>query len=114
VWPCLCRYSGCLADHDHSYKQLFSHAALVRDLLLGFVHAPWVAELDLSSLEKTADSYVGDDLCEREDDAIWRVRFQESSIYVYILMEFQSTVDRFMAVRVLTYIGMMCQEPVRA
>jgi len=33
-----------MADHDHSYKQLFSHAALVRDLLQGFVQESWVGD----------------------------------------------------------------------
>ncbi|HET6629820.1 MAG TPA: transposase, partial [Woeseiaceae bacterium] len=35
-----------MADHDHSYKLLFSHPAMVRDLLQGFVNADWLAELD--------------------------------------------------------------------
>jgi len=30
-------YTPAMADHDHSYKQLFSHTELVRDLLVGFV-----------------------------------------------------------------------------
>jgi len=42
-----------MADHEHSYKLLFSHAALVRDLLQGFVQEAWVADLDLSTLENT-------------------------------------------------------------
>jgi len=55
-----------MADHDHSYKLLFSHASLVRDLLQGFVLESWVADLDLSTLEKTASTFVGDALSERE------------------------------------------------
>ncbi len=102
-----------MVDHDHSYKQLFSHAALVRDLLQGFVQEAWIDDLDLATLEKTQSSYVSDDLREREDDAIWRVRCREEWIYVYILMEFQSTVDRFMAVRLMTYIGLLYQDLIR-
>jgi len=90
-----------MADHDHSYKLLFSHASLVRDLLQGFVQEAWVADLDFSTLENTSRSFTSDDLRKREDDAIWRVRCHESWIYVYILIEFQSTVDRFMAVRLM-------------
>ncbi len=30
-----------MADHDHSYKQLFSHPDLVSDLLEGFVREKW-------------------------------------------------------------------------
>ncbi len=103
-----------MADHDHSYKQLFSHAALVRDLLQGFVQETWIEDLDFATLEKTSSSYVSDDLREREDDAIWRVRCQDSWMYVYILIEFQSTVNRFMAVRLLTYIGLLYQDLIRS
>ena len=102
-----------MVDHDHSYKQLFSHAKLVRDLLTGFVQEAWIDDLDLSTLEKTNSSYISDDLREREDDTIWRVRCRDEWIYVYILIEFQSTVDRFMAVRLMTYIGLLYQDLIR-
>ncbi len=102
-----------MADHDHSYKQLFSHVELVRDLLIGFVQEDWIDDLDLSTLEKTNSSYVSDDLREREDDTIWRVRCRNEWIYIYILIEFQSTVDRFMAVRLMTYIGLLYQDLIR-
>ena len=48
-------------DHDTSYRLLFSHAEMVRDLLTGFVPESWIAELDLNSLEKMNGSYVSDD-----------------------------------------------------
>jgi len=99
-----------MSDHDHSYKHLFGHPELIRDLLQGFIHEPWVAELDLSTLERVNGSYVTADLREREDDLIWRVRFRERWIYLYLLIEFQSTVDRYMAVRLLTYLGLLYQD----
>ncbi|MFV0476687.1 MAG: Rpn family recombination-promoting nuclease/putative transposase [Parahaliea sp.] len=111
-----------MAYHDHGYKLLFAHPALVEDLLTGFVKEGWVARLDFSTLERVAGSYISDDLREREDDIIWRVRFGDKSgnmsgdkgwLYVYLLMEFQSTVDRFMAVRMMTYLGLLYQDLIR-
>ncbi|WP_350282773.1 Rpn family recombination-promoting nuclease/putative transposase [Nitrosomonas sp.] len=61
-------------DHDHGYKLLFSHAEMVADLLRGFVREEWVHELDYSTLEKINGSYISDDLRERQDDIIWRLR----------------------------------------
>ena len=63
-----------VADCDHSYRQLFSHPELIRDLLEGFVHEEWVDGLDLDTLEKVNGTYISDDLRRREDDIIWRVR----------------------------------------
>ncbi len=97
-------------DHDHSYKYLFSHPELVRDLLQGFVHEPWIGELDLATLERVNATYVTADLRERESDIIWRVRLRDRWIYVYLLIEFQSSVDRYMAVRLLTYLGLLYQD----
>ncbi|GAB6042894.1 Rpn family recombination-promoting nuclease/putative transposase [Endothiovibrio diazotrophicus] len=99
-----------MADHDSGYKQLFSHPELVRDLLQGFVHEAWVRELDFATLERVAGSYVSDDLRERIDDMVWRVRLRGRWVYVYLLLEFQSTVDPFMAVRLLTYLGLLYQD----
>jgi len=98
------------ANHDNGYKLLFSHPDMVRDLLRGFVHEPWLDELDLDTLEKVNGSYVADDLMDREDDVIWRVRFHDRWLYLYLLLEFQSMVDPFMAVRILTYLGLLYQD----
>ncbi len=102
-----------MADHDHSYKHLFSHARMVEDLLKGFVREEWIDKLDFSSLERVNGSYVSDDLREREDDVVWRVQWGEDWLYVYILLEFQSTVDQWMAVRIMTYIGLLYQDLIR-
>jgi len=73
---------------------------MVADLLIGYVNEPWVEQLDLSTLETTKDSYVTDDLRDREDDIVWRVLWQDKGqkqwLYIYLLLEFQSSVDRFM------------------
>ncbi len=102
-----------MAEHDHAYKLLFSHAEMVRDLLEGFVKEGWLSQLDYASLEKVAGSYVSDDLRERSDDVVWRVRWGEDWIYVYLLLEFQSTVEAYMAVRILTYIALLYQDLIR-
>ena len=100
-------------DHDQSYKLLFSHPEMVADLLRGFVHEDWVQHLDFDSLEKVSGTYVADDLREREDDVIWKVRWGQDWLYVYLLIEFQSTVDRYMAIRILVYLGLLYQDLVR-
>ena len=95
--------------HDQSYKRLFSHPKMVEDLLRGFVHEDWVNQLDFTTLEVFKDSFVSDDLRDRHDDIIWRVRWGEKWLYVYLLLEFQSSVDNFMAVRIMVYIGLLYQ-----
>ncbi|MCE7508463.1 Rpn family recombination-promoting nuclease/putative transposase [Alloalcanivorax xenomutans] len=102
-----------MTDHDTGYKLLFSHAAMVRDLLEGFMPGDWIQRLDWHSLEKMNGSYVSDDLRTRHDDAIWRIRWGRDWIHLYLLLEFQSSVDRFMPVRVHTYTGLLYQDLIR-
>ena len=47
-----------------------------------------MTRLDFDSLEKINASYVADDLRERHDDVVWRVRFADQWLYLYILLEF--------------------------
>ncbi|MDQ2694967.1 MAG: Rpn family recombination-promoting nuclease/putative transposase, partial [Pseudomonadota bacterium] len=100
-------------EHDNSYKLIFTHAEMMADLLRGFVREEWVAQLDLSTLERVSGSHVSDDLRHREDDLIWRARWGDGWLYVYLLLEFQSTVDPFMAVRLATYVGLLYQDLIR-
>ncbi len=86
---------------------------MVTDLLRGFVPEPWVQEVDFATLEKVSGSYVSDDLRTREDDLVWRVRLREGWLYVYLLLEFQSSVGAYMAVRVMTYVGLLYQDLIR-
>jgi predicted transposase YdaD len=101
-------------EHDASYKLLFSHARMVEDLLHGFIHEAWVRDLDCTTLERVGDSYSSDDLRSRRDDLVWRVRWGPDWLYLYLLLEFQSTVDAYMAVRVLVYVGLLYQALIRA
>ena len=98
---------------DASYKLLFSSPQVVRDLVLGFIPDQWLHSLDYSTLEKVPGSYVTDDLRHRADDVIWRVRAGEQWVYLYLLIEFQNTIDRWMAVRMMTYVGLLYQDLIR-
>jgi Putative transposase, YhgA-like len=87
---------------------------MIADLLRGFVTAEWVHTVDLTTLERVHSSHVSDDLRDREDDIIWRVRWQEGWLYIYLLIEFQSTVYRYMAVRLMTYVGLLYEGLIRS
>jgi len=98
-----------MVDHDGSYKLLFGHKRMVEDLLRGFVREPWVDRLDFSTLEPYEGSYVTEELQRLEQDMVWRVKWrgEPTWLYVYLLLEFQSRVERFMAVRMLSYLSLL-------
>ena len=99
-----------LMDNDAAYKRLFSRPGMVWDLLRGFVAKDWSGALDVDSLTLLPASYVSRDLRQRHGDLVWRIRFGgERWLYLLLLLEFQSGVDRAMAVRMLTYSGLLYQ-----
>ena len=90
--------------HDSGYKKLFSNRTIFRQLMEQFVPQPWVTELDFNSCETVDKSFISAHYKETESDLIYKVKVRGENIYVYILIEFQSTAPRFMVVRVLNYI----------
>ncbi len=104
-----------MGRHANTYLLLFSHPFLVESLLRDFVSGEWMRHLDFASLEKVGASYATDDLRSRHDDLVWRVRSRHDGdwIYLYLLLEFQSTDDYFMAIRVMTYVGLLYEDLIR-
>ena len=104
-----------MGQHANAYLLLFSHPFLVESLLRDFVPGRWLDQLDFQSLKKVGASYGTDDLRSRHDDLVWRVRSRKGGqwIYIYLLLEFQSTDDYFMAVRIMSYVGLLYEDLIR-
>jgi hypothetical protein len=98
-----------LGQHDSSYRLFFSHVRMVCDLLREILGEAWVDRIDLASAERVPASFTSRRHQSRESDVIWK--FQRAGtgevVYVYILLEFQSRPDRYMAVRTMTYVGLL-------
>jgi predicted transposase/invertase (TIGR01784 family) len=92
---------------DLWYKRFFRDRDVMKAFLQFFVKEKWVSELELDTLELTNKSFVNDDSKERHDDIIWKVKMKESDtfIYVYLMLEFQSHNEHFMAARMINYVS---------
>ena len=99
--------------HDQSYKMMFREPEMVASLLRDFVPENFIDEIDFTTLERSADSFVTDDCRERHDDIIWRVLWKGQWTYIYIILEFQSGIDPWMAVRILAYTALLWQDLIK-
>ena len=99
--------------HDRGYKALFSFPKMVEYLVRSFVKADFVEHVDFSTLRKINSTFVSEDFRQRETDVIWEVNVRGTTAYLYFLIEFQSTVDRFMALRVLHYLLSFYQDLIK-
>jgi len=90
--------------HDLGYSVLFSNKVIFKQLLETFVKQPWVSEIDFENIEKLNKSFISKKHRKHESDLIYKVKLKDQTAYIVILMEFQSNVQHFMAIRVLHYI----------
>ncbi len=100
--------------HDKGYKYLFSNKRFFRELVETFVTEDWVKDIDFDDCQKIDKSFVSAHYKETESDILYKVRFRGKEAYIYILLEFQSTVVWYMALRVLNYISNFYMDYVEA
>ncbi|MBI5206271.1 MAG: Rpn family recombination-promoting nuclease/putative transposase [Candidatus Firestonebacteria bacterium] len=90
--------------HDSGYKRLFSHKGFIKQLLMSFIPFEWVKQINYEKIEKLNVSFVRKNYKNKESDVIYKLPYKDKEIYIYILIEFQSAVDKWMSLRMLSYI----------
>ena len=93
-----------MGKYDNAYKYLFSNKRIFLQLLKSFVDEDFVKEITLENIELLEKSFVSDEFLARESDIIYKIKLKDSEVYIYILLEFQSTVDKTIPVRMLLYL----------
>jgi hypothetical protein len=101
-------------DYDGIYHRLFENPAIVAELLRGFVDADLLADLELEGMQPHGTkSHTRSG--RRDGDMVWRIpRRDGDDAYLVLLLEFQSTNEQYMAVRLLTYAGLLWQRIITA
>lgn len=69
-----------------------------------FIHEDLARKISLDEIEPVDKSFVSDEFLQRESDIIYKVKTKHRDVYIYVLVEFQSTVDKTIPVRMLLYI----------
>ena len=121
--------------YDSAYKLLFSHKSIFHQFLTRFVDKEVFRNLKVDDLQLVAPSFISDNFKRREADIIYRVKVTRQDegagsvaadqprthgrataegrdqprkdVYVYVITEFQSTVDKSIPVRLQLYISML-------
>jgi len=97
--------------HDAGYKALLSHPAVVEDLLTFFARADIVRDIDFKTLAPYRENFVARVRTRRTIDVVWQAELKDRGpAYIFILLEPQSRVYRWMPIRVLTYTLLLYQD----
>ncbi|GHT97999.1 transposase [Betaproteobacteria bacterium] len=98
------------ATHDTSYKRLFSCPEVVSDLLRGYVPEQWLKGADYATLTQVNASYVSATNKQRHDDMVWRIEVGGHWLWIYLILEFQSAPDPWMAIRIMQYVSLLAEQ----
>jgi predicted transposase YdaD len=91
--------------HDLFARFTFGHPERAAAELRAVLPAHVVSQVDWSSLRREPGSVVDPELRETESDLLFTARLRTGrSLLLYVLLEHQSTVDRWMALRMLRYV----------
>jgi len=90
--------------HDKGYKKLLKNKSIFRELLETFVPEAWVKELDFDTCETLDKSFISGHYKETASDIIYKVKRNQHESFVVILMEFKSTVERFISLHLANYV----------
>jgi predicted transposase/invertase (TIGR01784 family) len=93
--------------HDSAYKYLFKSKHIFLQLLKSFVYEDFIKEIEPEHLTLFDKSFISEELLDRESDLIYKINYKDKSYFIYILPEFQSTVDKSIPVRLLSYIMLL-------
>ncbi|MBF0179969.1 MAG: Rpn family recombination-promoting nuclease/putative transposase [Magnetococcales bacterium] len=96
---------------DSLYHRLFAHPEMVADLLRGFLDPAMLAELDLDHLRRHNTKFTSRKGERRRSDVVWEIPTRNGdTLFVLLLLEFQSEVVEWMALRVDVYTGLLYQQ----
>jgi predicted transposase YdaD len=91
--------------HDLFARFTFGHPERAAAELRAVLPPHVVSAVDWSSLRRESSSVVDPELRETESDLLFTARLHEGrSLLLYVLLEHQSSVDRWMALRMLRYV----------
>lgn len=89
--------------HDALFKFVFSDVTHAEPALKHLLPAGLVASADWSTLTLCPGSFVDEALRERHSDLLFSVSIRGTQVLVYLLLEHQSSNDRWMPLRLLRY-----------
>jgi len=91
------------SPHDALFKATFSELAHARPMLKQVLPKGLAAAARWSTLKLVPGSFVDEQLQDRHSDLLFTVRLRSRPALIHLLFEHQSSVDRWMPLRLLEY-----------
>lgn len=89
--------------HDAAFRQFLTHPETARDFMELHLPAELRAVCDFSTLKLEPGSFVEESLRPYFSDVLYSLETTGGDAFIHVLIEHQSTPDRYMAFRLLRY-----------
>ncbi|MBN1648187.1 MAG: Rpn family recombination-promoting nuclease/putative transposase [Spirochaetales bacterium] len=90
---------------DRAYKYIFRNPDIFRQLLHYFVDEDFARNIKVDQLEPVDKEFISEEFIRRESDIVYKIRYPGKEVFVFVLLEFQSSRQRRFPVRMLNYIS---------
>jgi predicted transposase YdaD len=90
--------------HDKLVRRTFGDLQHARGLLRSLVPNALATRVDWSTLALVDGSFIDPQLAERQTDLLYTVELEQRPVLLYLLLEHQSSSDRWMPLRMLVYV----------
>ncbi|MFH0925573.1 MAG: Rpn family recombination-promoting nuclease/putative transposase [bacterium] len=89
--------------HDSFFKEVLSKKESAIDFFNNYLPPELSNLIDIKTLQIKKDSFIDKELKQFYSDILYQVKVKGKSAYLYLLFEHQSSVDRFITLRLLEY-----------
>ncbi|ETR66396.1 MAG: hypothetical protein OMM_12847 [Candidatus Magnetoglobus multicellularis str. Araruama] len=91
--------------HAMFFENIFSRLDIATDFIKNYLPDRIVKTLDLSTLELERKSFINKQLKGSQSDLLYKVKTIDNSLlYIYLLLEHKSYIDRWVLFQLLGYI----------
>lgn len=91
--------------HDALFKAAFSSPERAAEVLRSVLDPELAAQIDWPGLTLRPGSFIDEELQASHTDLLYAARMRGDEIRIYLLLEHQSTLERWMALRLLKYMN---------
>ncbi|SPR13846.1 Rpn family recombination-promoting nuclease/putative transposase [Orientia tsutsugamushi] len=96
--------------HDSLAKTIMSDPVAAQEFLEYYLPTDFKSLIDLSQIKVEQESYIEESLKKKYSDIVYRVATKKhGNAFIYILIEAQSTVDYWTALRLWRYTLLLCE-----
>lgn len=93
--------------YDAMNKAMFKHREIIQSFLSNYVDEDFIKDLDLSRIEDLPSEFVSEQMRKRYSDCIKKINWKGEDAYLLLILEFQSTKDIWIPVRILAYTALL-------